>query len=282
MSAPPLVAPPDDVMLKDRPYTAMVPPGYSASQQYPLVLVLTGFGGDPAHTASYLGLAQLSSQRGFFLVAPYPNATILPVGWNPNPIHYPQFDVEYLRALIHDMEKKYSIDRARVFVAGHSLGAHMAHRMACDDSEDVAAIMALAGQVAQAPADCAPSLPVSVLQVHGTADKVIGYYGDVQNMPPDPSIPSAHQTVAVWGRNDKCAGAIAATGQTLDLDANLAGSETTVEAYAGCPPFDDADAGMSAPIGVELWSIQGGSHDPSFTPAFAGLAWDWLLAHARP
>ena len=58
---------------------------------------------------------------------------------------------------------------------------------------------------------------------------------------------------------------------TLDLDATLAGSETTVEAYAGCPPA----------IGVELWSIVGGLHRPELTPGFAGLAWGFLSAHAR-
>jgi polyhydroxybutyrate depolymerase len=281
LGAPSLTPPSDAVMLADRPYTAVLPPNYSPAQTWPLVLVLTGAGGDPVATAHWLGFTQLSSARGFFMVAPYPDASILPVGWNPNPFHYPQFDVEYLRAIIHDMEKRYSIDRARVFVVGYSLGAHMAHRMACDDSQDVVGIMALAGQVAQPPPECAPVLPVSVVQVHGTADSVIGYYGDVQNVPPDPSVPSAHQTVAVWGRNDKCTGGIAATGVTLDLDAIIPGSETTVEAYMGCPPFEDVDAGSSSPVGVELWSIKGGTHMPSLTPGFAGLVWDWLTAHAR-
>src|SRR2546423_6613422 len=131
------------------------------------------------------------------------------------------------------MESKYSIDRGRVFIVGHSLGAHMAHRMACDAAGDVVAIMSLAGQVSKVPADCVPARAVSVLQIHGTADGSIGYYGDVQHNPPDPSIPSAHETVAVWARNDVCTGAIAATGTTLHLDTSLTGNETTVEAYAG-------------------------------------------------
>jgi polyhydroxybutyrate depolymerase len=156
-----------------------------------------------------------------------------------------------------------------VFIAGHSLGAHMAHRMACDASADVVGIMSLAGQVTKDPAGCAPTKTVAVLDVHGTDDMVIGYNGDVQGT--DPSIPSAHETLAVWARNDHCTGAVAATGMTLDLDTQRPGSETTVEAYAGCP----------APVGVELWSIQGGSHDPNLSPDFAGLVWDWLLAHAR-
>ena len=54
-----------------------------------------------------------------------------------------------------------------------------------------------------------PDHAVSVVEIHGTSDDVLGYDGDVQNTPPDPTVPSAHDTVAVWARNDACTGAIA-------------------------------------------------------------------------
>ncbi|MCA1663511.1 MAG: hypothetical protein LC659_04460, partial [Myxococcales bacterium] len=192
--------------------------------------------------------------------------------WNPNPMQYPEFDVQYLKGIIHDVEAKYSIDHGRVFVAGHSQGAEMAHRMACDDADDVVAILSLAGQVTKDPAGCAPTRAVSVLEIHGTADQTIGYNGDVQSVPPDPSIPSAHETIGVWARNDACTGAIAMTGTTYDLDTAIAGSETSVEAYGGCP----------SGIGVELWSDVGGVHHPQLDPGFATIVWSFLAAHARP
>ncbi len=269
-------------LLAARPYTPTVPAGYGADKRWPLLIVLAGYNGRGSDTSAYLGFTQLARDQGIFLVTPDADPQHLRYAWDASPIHAPYFDVEYLRAIIHDLERKYAIDPGRVFIAGHSLGAHMAHRMACDASADVAAIMSLAGQVPKMPADCAPSLPVSVVQIHGTADKVIGYYGDVQNIPPDPAIPSAHETVAVWGRNDRCAGGIAATGQTLDLDGSLPGDETTVAAYSDCPPLDDLDGGVSTPVAVELWSIQGGGHDPDVTPQFSQLVWTFLSAHARP
>ncbi len=112
---------------------------------------------------------------------------------------------------------------------------------------------------------------MSVLQVHGTADQVIGYDGDVQNSPPDPNVPSAHQTIGVWARNDACSGQIAKTGQTFDFVTALPGDETFVEAYKGC----EADAG------VELWTLDGGSHDPAFDPRFAPAVWRFLDGHRR-
>jgi len=270
---PPDMTPPTEAeLLSERPYDVLVtPPGYSSSNQYPLLIVLAGFGGMGITTSAYLGFTDLASVQGYFLVAPDADPLRARYAWNPSPQHFPDFDVEYLTAIIHDMEAKYSIDHKQVFVAGHSLGAHMAHRMACDDSADVAAIMSLAGQVDKDPADCAPGQPVSVVEIHGTADQTIGYYGDVQNVPPDPSIPSAHETVAVWARNDACTGAIATTGMTLDLDSTLAGNETSIEAYAGCP----------AGIAVELWTMNGGVHHPPVTNNFAPTAWGFLTAHAR-
>jgi polyhydroxybutyrate depolymerase len=266
------MAPPSpSALLASRPYSAIVPPGYDAAKTWPLLIVLAGAGGIGADTSAYLGFTQLAADQAIFLVTPDADAPNGRFSWNPNPAPFPTFDVEYLTAIIHDLEGKYSIDRGRVFVAGHSLGAHMAHRMACDDAADVVAIMSLAGQVSKNPGDCRPSRAVSVVQVHGTFDSAIGYTGDVQHDPPDPTVPSAHDTVATWARNDVCAGGIANTGVTLDLDSTLAGNETTVEAYAGCP-------GGS---GVELWSIVGGTHRPALTPAFAGLVWGFLTAHVR-
>ncbi|HEX9102851.1 MAG TPA: alpha/beta hydrolase-fold protein, partial [Polyangia bacterium] len=268
---PDMMTPTAAELLAERPYAVSVPPGYSDAQTWPLVIVLAGFGGIGTETAAYLGFTQLAADQGLFLVAPDADPLRARYAWDPGPAHFPNFDVEYLTAIIHDVEGKYAIDHGRVFVVGHSLGAHMAHRMACDASADVAAIMSLAGQVSKVPSECAPAQAVSVVEIHGTADQTIGYYGDVQNNPPDPAIPSAHETVGVWARNDACTGAIALTGVTLDLDTALAGSETTVEAYAGCP----------SGVGVELWSIVGGVHRPQLTPGFATLVWGFLSAHAR-
>ena len=272
LGPPDMMTPTEAELVAERPYTVTVPPSYQPTQQYPLLIVLAGFGSMGSATSLYLGFTQLASDQGVFLVTPDADAPHARYAWNPNPQQYPEFDVQYLKGIIHDVEARYSIDHARVFVAGHSLGGEMAHRMACDASEDVAAVASLAGQVTKDPAGCAPTRAVSVVEIHGTLDQTIGYNGDVQNSPPDPTVPSAHETIAVWARNDACTGAIAATGTTYDLDLDIAGSESSVEAYGGCP----------SGIGVELWTINGGVHKPGLTPSFAPTVWSFLTAHARP
>ena len=45
--------------------------------------------------------------------------------------------------------------------------------MACAHADQVAAIVSLAAATFVKPADCAPSAPVAVLEIHGTADDTI-------------------------------------------------------------------------------------------------------------
>ena len=76
-----------------------------------------------------------------------------------------------------------------------------------------------------------------------------------------------------WATLDQCTGAIAPNGTTYDLVSALAGNETTVQAYAGCPSGVD----------VQLWVVQGGTHVSFLShPAWGEAVWGFLSAHAKP
>lgn len=257
-------------LIKQRPYAPLVPDAGMPDAGWPLMLVLHGYGGTGEQTMATLHLGDVAGR--FAIVAPLGRLDSRKQrAWHPGPEHSPWWDVEYLTAIIHDMQRAHPIDPARVYVVGHSQGAHMAHRMGCDAANDVAAVISVAGQVAKAPSACVPARAVSVLQVHGDMDEAIGYGGDIQNNPPDPSVPSAHETVAVWARNDQCTGGLQPTGVRLDLSRTTDGGETVVDAYAGCP----------AGIAVELWTMEGVGHGPQATSAFAPALEGFLLAHPR-
>ncbi len=264
-------APSEEELLNQRPYVSLIPTGYEASTKWPLLLVLHGYGGEGEQTLNSLRLTELKPKM--LIVAPNGKVDSRRArAWHPGPRHSPYWDVEYLTAIIHDMQRKYAIDPGKVFVVGHSQGAHMAHRMACDAANDVAAVVSVAGQVTMVQSACAPSRTVSVLQVHGDQDEAIGYYGDVQHDPPDPTVPSARQTVDVWARNNKCTGTLTRTGRVLDLDSRIAGSETTVDAFAECPPG----------ISTELWTMTEVGHNPVASDQFAPSLAAFLTAHSRP
>ena len=173
-------------------------------------------------------------------------------------------DSAYLSGLIAEIRETVSVDPDRVFIFGHSNGAFMAYRMACDHADQVAAIVSLAGVVV--PQDtCHPSQAVHVLHVAGTADTAVPYDGSG-------GAPSAMEDVETWAENDGCDPVADDTGPALDLEINLDGDETHQLAYTlGCEPGGSAT----------LWTIEGGAHQPVPSPEASGLLLDWFEAHAR-
>jgi polyhydroxybutyrate depolymerase len=80
-------------------------------------------------------------------------------------------DVTFIRLLVEELSTKYPVDPARVFAAGHSNGGVLAYRLACELSD---VIVAIGVQSTSLEIDgCDPAQPVSVLHVHGTADRNI-------------------------------------------------------------------------------------------------------------
>lgn len=77
-------------------------------------------------------------------------------------------DVAFIDALIDEVAASYPVDPNRVFAVGHSNGAIMALRLACELSERIAAVGSVAGSLEID--SCLPERPVSVLMIHGDAD----------------------------------------------------------------------------------------------------------------
>jgi polyhydroxybutyrate depolymerase len=84
-------------------------------------------------------------------------------------------DVGFIRSLLAKLSTSLSIDQKRIFVTGISNGGSMAYRLACEMSDRIAAIAAIAANLAVAK--CEPSDPVSVSVFHGTADDHVPYQG---------------------------------------------------------------------------------------------------------
>jgi polyhydroxybutyrate depolymerase len=258
-----------------RPYTLHVPAGYQANRATPLLVMFHGFGASGALEEEYMGLTATSDAHSFLYA--YPDGTVDPTGrrfWNGTDaccdLHsIPVDDVQYFDSMVADIESRYNVDRKRVFAIGHSNGGFMSHRLACDRASTVAAILSLAGAQWNDATKCSPSNAVSVAEVHGDADPTILYAG---GKTAEGTYPSAPATVADWAQKDGCTGALAATGQTYDVDSALPGSETQVQSYRGCP----------AGIDVQLWLIRGGGHIPTFTPGWGERVWGFLSAHPKP
>ena len=91
-------------------------------------------------------------------------------------------DVEYLRTVVKTAMAFYNINPKRIYVYGHSNGAAMAYRIACDASDLFAAAVAVEGAP---PHDggvhdnykCAPQNPISILHIGGSKDNNVKFEG---------------------------------------------------------------------------------------------------------
>lgn len=253
------------ISVEGRPVTLHQPPGYDPVHPTSLVIGLHGAPGDGAGLAGYLGLVEASDDRGFLLALPegledrdgyqYWNAID---GGCCDMYGVGNDDSTWLSQVIDSLTTTFRVDR--VVVVGHSAGGYMAERLACDHADQVDAIASLAGPLPIDTSLCRPSRPVTVLQIAGDADTVVGYAGADDGA-------SAPTTAAAWARFDDCDTA-SSSAPALDLDATLPGAETAVQVW---------DEGCADGSQVQLWTIRGGEHVPDLTPEFTPDVLDVLL-----
>jgi polyhydroxybutyrate depolymerase len=179
-------------------------------------------------------------------------------------------DVAYIAWLLEDVAAKLPIDRSRVYVMGHSNGGFLAHRLACELSARLAGAVSLAGAGWRDASRCAPSEPVSVLEIHGDADDIIRFGGGRVFDLPVPEYPSVSDTVSTWVGKDGCV-PTPEVGAAFDFDTGVDGPETTPVRYASC----------RGGAGVTLWRESRGTH--FIRPSLAGwqAIWQWMMAHPK-
>jgi polyhydroxybutyrate depolymerase len=265
-----------------RPVELYVPSGYTGAPT-PLIILLHGYSANGAEEDLYLGLREVAESKTVLYA--HPDGTTDPSGndfWNATDACCNFYgstvdDSAYLASLVTEFGTRYAVDPTRVYFIGHSNGAFMAYRMACDHADVVAAVVSIAGAMWLEPSKCTPTSPVSVLEVHGTADTEILYDGGTigpvdGGVQPATAYPGATTTVGDWATFDGCSTPPDTSQPSIDIDGNP-GTQTNVTRYA---------AGCATPSEVDLWTIENEGHVPGFNSSFAPMAFDFLLSHARP
>ena len=158
-----------------RDYVLHVPAGLPAGPR-PLVLELHGGGGTGGNIERLTGLQAETDARGWLVARP----DGVERQWNDGrpEVRAGVDDVAFLSAVIDDVATRTALDPTRVYATGISNGALMSGRLACELADRIAAVGQVAGtQGVEAAARCAPSRPVSVLVISGTADPLVPYGG---------------------------------------------------------------------------------------------------------
>ena len=190
-----------------RYYVLYVPDSYQAQTPTPLVVSLHGFFEWPRHLQRMSGWSEHAEEHGFIVV--YPRGTGSPLRWNTrasddDPAAM-QRDVELIADLIEALTAEHNIDRGRVYVNGLSNGAGMAHVVACELADRIAAIGGVAGAYPYPWDDCRPTRPVPVIAFHGTADPIVPYEGGATGRGGATRFASVASWARAWAARNGCA-----------------------------------------------------------------------------
>jgi polyhydroxybutyrate depolymerase len=167
----------------DRTYRLHTPPSSAAAKRAPLVVVLHGASGNAGRVELRYHWDTLADHVGFVIV--YPQG----IGdrWNTDLDPHGVDDVRFLSDLIDHLLRTLPVDPRRVFVTGMSNGGAMTYRIGCTLSDRIAAI----APVEAWNPGCHPRTPLSMVAVHGLADREVPFA-------------SAQQSTAAWREYDHC------------------------------------------------------------------------------
>lgn len=255
----------------ERPAKVTLPLGYSPDTPRPLAILLHGYSVTGAVQDAYLHFTEQATAAGFIAVVPEGtrDATGNPF-WNASPGWCCDFgktgvdDEGYLLGLVAEARARFAVDPARIYLFGHSNGGFMSHKLACEHPDVFAAIAVLAGSLPDDANDCNPGEPISVLQIHGTADAVI-YYNGVASQ-----YPGAAEIMERWAGHEGCE-LLPTSEAEHDYDTAVLGAETLPHRYPSC----------TSGTAVELWELRGSGHIPLFDDTFTPAVLEWLAAHPK-
>ncbi len=269
-----------------RQYKVHVPASYDPEVPMPLVFCFHGLGQNAVmFCVDGTGMLAKSDAEDFILVMPngFQNS------WNGGTCcggaaTSKLDEVALVRAIFEEVKSHLNVDLSRVYALGLSNGAYMSYRLACDASDFIVAVAPGAGAIGMDDIgggtnpdgdfeECKPTHPVSVLDLHGTADGLIPYS-------------TQRPTLERIAMENGCNLTTHAATQPSSV------GDTTCVSYDGCPSgvdvtgctvmggghvwFGDASCGTGAgPVGCGFV----GANSTSLVNTDA--AWGFFKAHAR-
>ncbi len=227
-----------------RQYKVHVPPSYDPQVPMPLVFCIHGLGQTPVlFCINSAKMPEKSDRAGFILVMPNGFQNSWNAGTCCGGASTAQLDdVALIRAIFGEVATHLNVDLDRVYATGLSNGGYLSYRLACEAADLFTAVAPGAGAIGintigggtNPLSDftvCEPSRPISVLDVHGTADALVPYTLQAPSM-------------SLMQQANGC------SPSTVPASQPASGGDTTCITHEGCPS------------GIELTActVQGGGH----------------------
>ena len=240
--------------------TPGTPSPAGSSTPRPLVLDFHGLSeGAVLHSAtSQFGML---GQKDGFVVA-FPNGTGNPVQWNTADQSSSNPDLQFVSAMLNQLESSLCIDTSRVYASGFSDGSFMVSLLACTMSSRFAAIAAVSGLQLQTP--CRTTRRMPILTFHGTADPILFFNGGLGTATLNKAL----------GRTGPAASP-STTTTTQPVKLHGAGYPATVQAWAvkdGCSS-GSSDAKIASEIIVRTYRCPTGTNVKFYIVVGGGHSW---------
>jgi polyhydroxybutyrate depolymerase len=268
---------------RERGYLLHIPPAYDGTTPLPVVLVFHGGGGSGNNAIKQTHFDRVADANGFIAVFPHGSGLLrrILLTWNAGnccgwAVENEVDDVGFVRALIRELTSTLAVDARRIYATGLSNGAMMSYLLGCEAADLIAAIGPVAG--AQNSPDCAPSSQLSLIAIHGDADRSVLYGGGTPEVQAD--------------RLDRVDNSVA---NSTGFFASLNDCDTPPEPSRSGSIHHDVWEGCVSGRAVELYTVLGGGHAwPGGQPGFAGsdtptteidaseLIWAFFAAHPKP
>jgi polyhydroxybutyrate depolymerase len=262
-----------------RTYVYSVPESVQGRDNVPLVLVFHGHFGTGPSMERMSHFSDTAAQNGF--IAVFPNG--IQRGWNDGRGLSSTDDVAFTKALIAEFERRYHADPKRIYAAGLSNGGFFSERLACELSDQIAAVAAVAALMSDALKPvCKPSRPVPILYIQGTKDPIVPINGGPIGAQRGTAL-SLEDSVRFWRNQNHTQG----EGAVTDLPQRTSdGTRIRRTVYGGGEPGRE----------VIEYVIEGGGHSwpngPQYLPAAlvgavshqidgSAVIWEFFTQHKR-
>jgi polyhydroxybutyrate depolymerase len=209
-----------------RTYALQIPTGYDGSKPVALVFDYHGFNSNATVQAGHSGWRDKGNEKGFIVVEPQGVAN----AWNGGSCcaRATADDVAFTKAIATQIAKEFCVDPKRIYATGLANGGAMAHRLACEASDFIAASapVSMGGLTT-----CAPSRPITIVEFRGRNDVTVPYNGGLFR--------GAEADFAAWAKVNGCTGEPSANSPPLEGLANPS---------EGCRTYEQCKDGVTVTL----------------------------------
>ncbi|RNE49101.1 alpha/beta hydrolase family esterase [Corynebacterium alimapuense] len=179
---------------RERTYLRSTPVGFSPDESWSVILVFHGWEMSAEQMRQSTELDQSRS------IVVYPQG--VDNAWAPAPYAATsgEEDLAFVKTILDELEDEYDVDSSQVFATGFSNGGGFTAYLGCRMPDTFAAIAPVgAAYYETVQADCEDT-PLATLDIHGTYDQVVDYYGGNRHGTDYESVPEVLAEIAE--RND--------------------------------------------------------------------------------